>query len=58
MNILQKIARNVRNYNGEGSLQSFYGAVASRNPTGGPNFSESKRDFDALRQSNNRFMIY
>ncbi len=58
MNILQKFARNVRNYNGEGSLQSFYGAVASRNPSGGPNFSESKRDFDALRQISNRYMIF
>ncbi|HLT21395.1 MAG TPA: hypothetical protein VKZ96_18205 [Thermomicrobiales bacterium] len=56
MNILKRIANTMRGYPSEGSLQYFYGALAVRNQEGGPRFSESKRDYEALRKSE-RYMI-
>ena len=58
MDILRKVARSVRDLNGESSLQSFYGAIARRHPDGGPQYRESKRDYDALNSANNRYMIF
>ena len=54
VDILKKVARSVRGYNTEGSLQAFYGAIAARNQNGGPQYRESKRDFEAIRT--NRYM--
>ncbi|CAN5707361.1 hypothetical protein BH23CHL2_BH23CHL2_31730 [soil metagenome] len=58
MNVFRKVARSVRGYNTEGSLQAFYGSIAARNPSGAPQYRESKRDFEAIRQSNNRYYIF
>ncbi|MEZ4523939.1 MAG: hypothetical protein R3A46_20260 [Thermomicrobiales bacterium] len=58
MDVLKKVARTVRGYNTEGSLQAFYGAIASRDPHGAPQYRETKRDFEAVRHNNERFMIF
>lgn len=58
MDILKKVARSVRGYNSEGSLQSFYGAIASRNHSGGPQYRESKRDYEAVRSATDRYMLF
>lgn len=57
MNILKKVARSVRGYSTEGSLQSFYGAIATNNYDGGPQYRESKRDYEAIRASSDRYMF-
>ena len=57
MNVIRKIANTVRGYHTEGSLQSFYGALAVRNVNGGPRYAESKRDYEALRH-NERYMFF
>ncbi len=58
MNVFKKIARSVRGYNGDDTLQSYYGAVAQRNQVGGPSYHESKRDFHSLRGTNDRYMLF
>lgn len=58
MNVIKRVARSVRGYNTEGSLQSFYGAIASKNPSGAPQYRESKRDFEAVRGGANRYMLF
>ncbi len=58
MDILKKVARSVRGYSSEGSLQYFYGAIAASNRSGGPQYRESKRDFEALRGSSDRYMLF
>ena len=58
MGILRKVARSVRDLNGESSLQTFYGSIAQRHPNGGPQYRESKRDFEALSNTNNRYMLF
>ena len=58
MDILKKVARSVRGYSSEGSLQYFYGSIAARNHSGGPQYRESKRDFEALRGSSDRYMLF
>lgn len=55
--ILKKIAESMRGYPSEGSLEFFYGSLAVRNQDGGPRYSESKRDYEALRQSE-RYMFF
>jgi hypothetical protein len=58
MNVFRKIADTVRGYHTEGSLQSFYGALAVRNQAGGPRYSESKRDYEALHAHNDRYLLF
>jgi hypothetical protein len=58
MDVFKKLARSMRGYSTEGSLQSFYGAIATRNQNGGPTYSESKRDFDAVRFNGKRYMMF
>ena len=58
MDVFKKLARSMRGYGSEGSLQAFYGAVATRNQSGGPKYSESKRDFQALHSNTSRYMLY
>ena len=58
MDILKKVVRNVRDYHSEGSLQAFYGAIAAKNRTGGPQYRESKRDFETVRHNSDRYMLF
>jgi hypothetical protein len=58
MKVFKKLARSMRGLNGEGSLQAFYGAIATRNPNGSPTYNESKRDFDAVHLNVNRYMMF
>jgi hypothetical protein len=58
MDTLKKFARSVRGINTEGSLQEFYGAIASRNHNGGPQYRESKRDFEAIRGATGRYLLF
>lgn len=57
MNALSKILRKLGGRN-SGGAQEFYGTIAQNNVYGGPNYTESRRDYEAVRRNNARYERY
>lgn len=58
MTIISKLMRGVRGVPASRGAQGFYSRVAKKNQSGGPNFDESRRDYEQVRRDANRLGLF
>lgn len=57
MNAVSRILRKLGGRRNHGA-QDFYGTIAQNNIQGGPNYSESLRDYEAVRRNSDRYQLF